>query len=82
MVQYLEGWRGLLGRLVDVFGLCYAAELIFIISQAAKQDCATKHNDGGAPAETIRPGVAVVAFIDLFVEFHRVNYQSNDLEYH
>lgn len=55
--------------------------MVFIAGQAAEQDGAADYNDGGSPAKTICPSVVIVAFEDLFVEFHWINDQSNDLEY-
>lgn len=73
---------GLLGGGIDVFGLGQAGELILVAWQAAEEDGTADAQDGGAPAEAVRPGVVIVTLEDQLVEFDRVDDQSDDLENH
>lgn len=71
-----------LSRGIDVFGLGQAGQLILVAWQAAEEDGTADAQDGGAPAEAIGPGVVIVAFKDLVLEFDGVDDQSNDLKNH
>lgn len=71
-----------LSRGIDVFGLGQAGQLILIARQAAEEDGTADAEDGGAPAEAVRPGVVIVTLEDQLVEFDRVDDQSDDLEDH
>lgn len=71
-----------LGRGVDVFGLGQAGQLVLVARQAAEEDGAADAEDGGAPAEAVRPGVVVVALVDLLVELDGVDDEGDDLEDH
>lgn len=73
---------GPLGRGVNVFGLGEAGQLVLVARQAAEQDGAADAEDGGAPAEAVRPGVVIVALVDQLVELHGVNDEGDDLEDH
>lgn len=73
---------GPLGRGVDVFGLGEAGQLVLVARQAAEEDGAADAEDGGAPAEAVRPGVVIVALVDQLVELHGVNDEGDDLEDH
>lgn len=71
-----------LGRGVDVFGLGQAGQLILVARQAAEEDGAADAEDGGTPAEAVRPGVVIVALEDQLVELDRVDDEGDDLEDH
>lgn len=75
------GWGSLIGR-VDVFGLGHAGQLVLVAWQAAEEDGAADAQDGGAPAEAVRPGVVVVALEDQLVELDGVDDQRDDLQHH
>lgn len=67
---------------VDVFGLGHAGQLVLVARQAAEEDGAADAQDGGTPAEAIRPGVVVVALEDQLVELDGVDDQRDDLQHH
>lgn len=71
-----------LGRSVEVFGLCYSTQFVFISWQAAEEDGAAEGEDGGAPAEPVGPGVVVLALEDPLVELDGVDDQSDGLDDH
>lgn len=71
-----------LRRGIDVFCLGQATQLILIAGQAAEEDGTADAEDGGAPAEAIRPGVVIVPLIDQLIELDGVDDQSDDLENH
>lgn len=71
-----------LGGGVDVLGLGEAGQMVLVVRQAAEEDGAADAEDGGAPAEAVRPGVVVVALVDQLVELDRVDDESDDLEDH
>lgn len=73
---------GLLGGGIDVFGLGQAGQLILVARQAAEENGTTDAQDGGAPAEAVRPGVVIVTLEDQLVEFDGVDDQSDYLENH
>lgn len=75
------GWGSLIGG-VDVFGLGHAGQLVLVARQAAEEDGAADAQDGGAPAEAVRPGVVVVALEDQLVELDGVDDQRDDLQHH
>lgn len=76
-------WQGgpLVGG-VDVLGLGHARQLVLIARQAAEENSAADAQDGGAPAEAVRPGVVVVALEDQLVELDRIDDQCDDLQHH
>lgn len=71
-----------LGRGVDVFGLGQAGQLVLVARQAAEEDGAADAEDGGPPAEAVRPGVVVVALEDQLVELDGVDDEGDDLQDH
>lgn len=73
------GSGGVLVRLVDVFGLGYAGYVVLVLWQAAEDDGAAEAEDGGAPAESVSPGVVVVALKDQLTELGWIDDQSDDL---
>lgn len=68
-----------LGRGVDVFGLGQAGQLVLVARQAAEEDGAADAEDGGTPAEAVRPGVVIVALEDQLVELDGVDDEGDDL---
>lgn len=76
------GLGGLLVGGVDVLGLGHAGQLVLVARQAAEEDGAADAQDGGAPAEAVRPGVVVVALEDQLVELDGVDDQRDDLQHH
>lgn len=74
--------EGLLVGGVDVLGLGHASQLVLVARQAAEEDSAADAQDGGAPAEAVRPGVVVVALEDHLVELDRIDDQRDDLQHH
>lgn len=76
------GGEGLLVGGVDVLGLGHAGQLVLVARQAAEEDGAADAQDGGAPAEAVRPGVVVVALEDQLVELDGVDDQRDDLQHH
>lgn len=83
--KWWEGAAVLAGPLVggvDVLGLGHASQLVLVARQAAEEDGAADAQDGGAPAEAVRPGVVVVALEDQLVELDRVDDQRDDLQHH
>ncbi len=66
-------------RAVEVFDLAKAGKLIFIVRKNAEEDPAAQHQDGGPPAEAVRPRVVVIPFIDQLVELDGVDDQSDYL---
>lgn len=75
-------WVLSLSRRIDVFNLGLVSQLILITWQAAEQEGTADGEDGCAPAKAVGPGVVIVALEDHFVEFDRVDDQSDDLENH
>lgn len=76
-------WASRIGLLVagiDVFGLGQAGQLILVAWQAAEEDGTADAEDGGTPAEAVRPGVVIVTLEDQLVEFDGVDDQGDDLE--
>lgn len=71
-----------LGRGVDVFGLGQAGQLVLVARQAAEEDGAADAEDGGTPAEAVRPGVVIVALEDQLVELDGVDDEGDDLQDH
>lgn len=71
-----------LGRGVDVFGLGQAGQLVLVARQAAEEDGAADAQDGGTPAEAVRPGVVIVALEDQLVELDGVDDEGDDLKDH
>ncbi len=72
-------FRVSLRGVVEVFDLAKAGKLIFIVRKNAEEDPAAQHQDGGPPAEAVRPRVVVIAFIDQLVELDGVDDQSDYL---
>lgn len=71
-----------LARGVDVFGFGQACQLVLVARQAAEEDGAADAEDGGTPAEAVRPGVVIVALEDQLVELDGVDDEGDDLEDH
>lgn len=71
-----------LGRGVDVFGLGEAGQLVLVARQAAEEDGTADAEDGGTPAEAVRPGVVIMALEDQLVELDGVDDEGDDLEDH
>lgn len=71
-----------LSRGVEVLGLGQAGELVLVARQAAEEDGAADAQDGGAPAEAVRPGVVVVTLVDQLIEADGVDDQGDDLDDH
>ena len=67
---------------VDVFGLSQARHLVLVALHAAEEDSAAHGEDGGSPAEPVRPGVGVVALEDFLVELHRIDDERDKLSDH
>lgn len=77
-----SGGGGPLGGRVEVLGLGQAGELVLVARQAAEEHGAADAQQGGAPAEAVRPRVVVVALEDLLVELDRVDDQGDHLQHH
>lgn len=74
-VEFLSGG-------IEVFHFLQACELVLVARQAAEEDGTPDAKDGGAPAESVGPGVVIVTLEDHLVEFAWVDDQSDDLENH
>lgn len=77
--NWMDGQVWSLTRGIDVFGLGQAGQLILVARKAAEKDGTADAEDGGAPAEAVRPGVVIVTLKDQLVELDRIDDEGNEL---